>query len=45
MYGYVETASLAFWDAYLKGRPSALAYLHGQDLSRSSGGQVHLSAK
>lgn len=45
MYGCVETASLAFWDSYLKGRPAALAYLHGQDLGQSSGGQVHLSAK
>jgi predicted dienelactone hydrolase len=45
MYDYVEVASLAFWDASLKGRPAALAYLHGQDLGQSSGGQVHLSAK
>jgi hypothetical protein len=45
MYDYVEAASLAFWDMYLKDSRSAERYLHGRDIPASSGGQVHLSEK
>ena len=45
MYDYVEAASLAFLDAYLKGDGRAKSYLKSTSMSTSSGGIVHVSSK
>ncbi|MGH9741081.1 MAG: alpha/beta hydrolase family protein [Candidatus Acidiferrum sp.] len=41
--GYSESASLAFWDAYLKGDPKAKAYLQSGALADSSSGAVRVT--
>jgi len=45
IFGYVEQASLAFWDAYLRGDARAKDFLKSDALKRSSGGAVELSHK
>lgn len=42
---YVKTAGLAFWDAYLKGKADALAYLKSDGLQRFSEGGITLTRK
>ena len=42
---YVNSASLAFWDAYLKADPAAKRYLQSDALPRFSEGAVHLSRR
>jgi predicted dienelactone hydrolase len=42
---YAQSATLAFWDAYLKRDAQALAYLRSQELQDYSGGAVELSWK
>lgn len=43
--GYTNSASLAFWDAYLKGDARAKAYLQSDALEKSSHGAVKLSRR
>jgi predicted dienelactone hydrolase len=43
--GYTNSASLAFWDAYLKGDASAKAYLQSDALEKSSHGAVQVSRR
>ena len=43
--GYTNSASLAFWDAYLKGDARAKAYLQSGTLEKSSQGAVKLSQR
>lgn len=43
--GYTNSASLAFWDAYLKSDARAKAYLHSDALSASSHGATQLSRR
>ena len=45
VFGYVEQASLAFWDAYLKGEGRAKDFLKSDALARLSGGAAKLSRK
>ncbi|HEX8202801.1 MAG TPA: hypothetical protein VF590_20155 [Isosphaeraceae bacterium] len=45
IFGEVKTATLAFWDAYLKEDPVAKAYLQSDALPRASQGAVKLSRK
>jgi len=45
MYDYVETASLAFFDTYLKHDRAAHAYLTSTAMPTSSNGIVHVSSK
>ncbi len=40
--GYTNSASLAFWDAYLKEDPSARRFLQSDALERSSHGAARL---
>jgi len=42
---YVNSASLAFWDAYLKADPAAKSYLQSDALTRFSNGAVSLSRR
>ena len=43
--GYTNSASLAFWDAYLKGDPAAKQFLQSDALERSSHGAAKLSRR
>lgn len=43
--GYTNSASLAFWDAYLKGDAGAKTYLQSDALEKSSHGAVKLSRR
>lgn len=43
--GYTNSASLAFWDAYLKEDPSARRFLQSDALDRSSHGAAKLSRR
>jgi predicted dienelactone hydrolase len=43
--GYTNSASLAFWDAYLKGDASAKAYLQSDALEKSSHGAVKVTRR
>ena len=43
--GYTNSASLAFWDAYLKEDPSAKTFLQSDALERSSHGAAKLSRR
>jgi len=43
--GYTNSASLAFWDAYLKEDPSARRFLQSDALERSSHGAAKLSRR
>ena len=43
--GYTNSASLAFWDAYLKGDVSAKAYLASDRLTEQSNNAVHLDRR
>jgi predicted dienelactone hydrolase len=43
--GYTNSASLAFWDAYLKGDATAKTYLQSDALEKSSHGAVKLSRR
>ncbi len=43
--GYTNSASLAFWDAYLKGNARAKQYLQSDALEKSSHGAVRLSRR
>jgi len=43
--GYTNSASLAFWDAYLKGNARAKQYLQSDMLEKSSHGAVRLSRR
>jgi len=43
--GYTNSASLAFWDAYLKEDPSAKQFLQSDALERSSRGAAKLSRR
>jgi len=43
--GYTNSASLAFWDAYLKGNAGAKQYLQSDALEKSSHGAVRLSRR
>jgi predicted dienelactone hydrolase len=43
--GYTNSASLAFWDAYLKADPAARSYLQSDALSNSTHGAVKLSRR
>src|SRR5216684_4363216 len=43
--GYTNSASLAFWDAYLKGNTRAKQYLQSDALEKSSHGAVRLSRR
>jgi len=43
--GYTNSASLAFWDAYLKGNARARQYLQSDALEKSSHGSVRLSRR
>ena len=43
--GYTNSASLAFWDAYLKEEPSAKQFLQSDALERSSHGAAKLSRR
>ncbi|MDQ1410395.1 MAG: hypothetical protein QOJ41_2130 [Acidobacteriaceae bacterium] len=43
--GYTNSASLAFWDAYLKDDPAAKAFLQSDALERSSHGAAKLSRR
>ncbi|MEO6809233.1 MAG: hypothetical protein ABI353_09005 [Isosphaeraceae bacterium] len=45
IFGYVKTATLAFWDAYLKREPDAKAFLNSDALQLESHGAVTLSRK
>lgn len=45
IFGYVERASLAFWDAYLKGDARAKEFLKSGALARPSDGAAKLSRK
>lgn len=42
---YVNSAALAFWDAYLKADPTAKSYLQSDALSRFSNDAIHLSRR
>ena len=42
---YTNSASLAFWDAYLKGDARAKSYLQSSALEKSSHGAVKLSRR
>ncbi len=42
IFDYTNSASLAFWDAYLKGDSRAKSYLHSDALEKSSRGAVKL---
>lgn len=43
--GYTNSASLAFWDAYLKDDPGAKQFLHSDSIERSSHGAAKLSRR
>jgi predicted dienelactone hydrolase len=43
--GYTNSASLAFWDAYLKNDATAKQYLHSDALQNSSNGAAKLSRR
>ena len=43
--GYTNSASLAFWDAYLKDDPAAKKFLQSDALERSSHGAAKLSRR
>jgi hypothetical protein len=43
--GYTNSASLAFWDAYLKADRAARSYLQSDALSNSTHGAVKLSRR
>jgi predicted dienelactone hydrolase len=43
--GYTNSASLAFWDAYLKDDPAAKNFLQSDALNRSSHGTAKLSRR
>jgi hypothetical protein len=45
IFGHVKIATLAFWDAYLKGEPDAKAYLGADSLRTESHGTVKLLRK
>ncbi|MGH7149457.1 MAG: alpha/beta hydrolase family protein, partial [Planctomycetota bacterium] len=45
IFEWVEVATLAFWDAYLKGEPGAKAYLRTDDLERRSRGAATLDRR
>lgn len=45
MFSYTSSASLAFWDAYLKNDASAKRYLQSDALSKSANGKVQLSRR
>jgi predicted dienelactone hydrolase len=45
VFDYVKVATLAFWDAYLKGDPAAKAYLKSDSLPTYSKGAVKLERK
>jgi len=43
--GYTNSASLAFWDAYLKDDPAAKQFLQSDAMERSSHGNAKLSRR
>jgi hypothetical protein len=45
IFDYTNSASLAFWDAYLKGDARAMSYLQSSALEKSSRGAVKLSRR
>ena len=45
IFDYTNSASLAFWDAYLKGDARAMSYLQSSALEKSSHGGVKLSRR
>ena len=45
LFGYVQKATTAFWDAYLKKQPAAKAYLQSDSLPASSNGALQLWRK
>jgi predicted dienelactone hydrolase len=45
IFDYTNSASLAFWDAYLKGNAQAKSYLQSDALEKSSRGAVKLSRR
>jgi len=45
IFGWVKSAGLAFWDAYLKNDASAKAYLQSDSLPDASGGKAKLFRK
>ncbi len=40
---YIQTASTAFWDAYLKDNAQAAAYLHTDRMTQGTGGKARLT--
>jgi len=45
IFDYTNSASLAFWDAYLKGDARAKSYLQSDALEKSSHGAANLSRR
>ncbi len=45
IFDYTNSASLAFWDAYLKGDARAKSYLQSNALEKSSHGAVKISRR
>jgi predicted dienelactone hydrolase len=45
IFGYTNSASLAFWDAYLKDDPAAKQFLQSDAMERSSHGNAKLSRR